>query len=434
MTWHQKYRIKAYVQSCMWIGPAMAAVAALLLRKCIFKIDIATHWAPMGFDESGARGLTGIIAGAMLTFVVFLLSMLLLAVQIASAQLTPRVIAGAFRDVVIRRCVSYFVFAFVFAASTQTHMGQQVPGISVLCTGLLCIGGLILVFYVVSHIGRSLRPVSVVSLAASRGIDIIESVYPHKLVGLVPGQEGRHSEFPTDKPIRTVEYADKPGVLLAFDPTGLARIAAAVDCLIQSIPAVGDFVSKGDALFRIYGNSDGITDRQLHQYVMMGAERTVEQDPGFIFRVIVDIAIRALSPAVNDPTTAVVAIDQIHRLLLKVGHRDLGDGKVHDAAGRLRLVFPTPNWEDLVSLGITEIRQYGATSIQVLRRLRAMLEQLIEALPAHRDGPLRTQLSLLDEAAHRGFPDEWDRNAAGVSDYQGMGGARAAARREVTNG
>jgi uncharacterized membrane protein len=139
----------------------------------------------------------------------------------------------------------------------------------------------------------------------------------------------------------------------------------------------------------------------------------------------VDIAIRALSPAVNDPTTAVMAIDQIQPLLLQVGNRDLGDGKVRDSSGNLRLVFPTPNWEDFVSLGVSEVRLYGAGSIQVLRRLRAMLEDLVESLPADRHGPLRVQLSLLEEAASRNFPDAWDRQAAGVGDYQGLGGSRA---------
>lgn len=428
MTWIQKYRLRNYARSSIWIGPALAVIGAFIVRRITLLADGWTGCEMLGFDPAGAKDVTGVIAGAMLTFVVFLLSMLLLAVQIASSQLSPRIIAMAYRDPVLRRCVSYFTFAFVYSVGTQARIGARVPQFSVFCSVLLCIGGLIMVFGLVDHMGKSLRPVSVVTVAASSGVDVIASVYPNKLDGAKEVNESHHEVFQGGLPVRNVYYGQKGGVFLAFDATGLSRRAAAAKCVIQNVPAVGDFVANGDLLFRVYGTSDGISDADLHLHVAMGAERTREQDPAFVFRMIVDIAARALSPAVNDPTTAVVAIDQIHRLLLRVGNRDLGDGKIRDASGTLRLVFPTPNWEDFVALGVAEIRHYGAGSIQVLRRLRAMLEQLIEALPAHRHEPLRAQLSLLEDAANRSFPNAWDREAASVGDYQGLGGSRAIAR------
>ena len=99
----------------------------------------------------------------------------------------------------------------------------------------------------------------------------------------------------------------------------------------------------------------------------------------FAFRIIVDIAIRALSPAVNDPTTAVLAIDQLERLLRELGGRQLDPGMIYDGADELRLIIPVPDWEDFVSLAVSEIRLYGISSIQVPRRLSAMLEHLMEA-------------------------------------------------------
>ena len=428
MTWIQKYRIKAYLASCMWIGAAFAILAAMVARRLVFEIGARTAWAPMTFDEEGARALTGIVAGAMLTFVVFVLSMLLLAVQIASSQLTPRIIAGAFRTAAIHRSMSYFVFAFAFAAGTQGRAGPNVPELAVFCTMLLGVIGLIVVFHAVDYIGNSLRPVSVVSKVACLGIKVIETVYPKPWVESQPSQETRYDDSQRKAPARVVPYPGKGGVFLAFDAAGLAKIAAESDCLIENVPTVGDFVAKDDAMFRLYGDSSGITDKQLHLHVAMGAERTAQQDPGFVFRVIVDIAIRALSPAVNDPTTAVMSIDQIHRLLLKLGRRDLGDGTVRDSTGQLRLVFPTPNWEDFVALGVAEIRLCSGVGIQVLRRLRAMLDQLVEALPPHRHAPLREQLLLLDEAVNQNFSSEWDRKAARDADYQGLGGVRATKR------
>ena len=142
----------------------------------------------------------------------------------------------------------------------------------------------------------------------------------------------------------------------------------------------------------------------------------------FVFRIIVDIASKALSPAINDPTTAVLAIDQLHHLLRDVGRRSLADGCEEDRAGEVRLVYRTPNWEDFVQLSTTEIRQYGNDSIQIMRRLRSMLENLIATLPERRAPILHRELSLLTSSTRRSFPDSDDQELAAGSDPQGMGG------------
>jgi uncharacterized membrane protein len=148
---------------------------------------------------------------------------------------------------------------------------------------------------------------------------------------------------------------------------------------------------------------------------------------------MVDIASKGLSPAINDPTTAVLALDQIHHLLREVGQRHLDDGRVRDRGGRLRLVYRTPDWEDFVQLAVTEIRQFGGSSIQVARRLRALLENLIQTLPAERAALLRQELELLHRSAERSFPEPEDRALADVSDPQGVGAkhGRSQADRQV---
>jgi uncharacterized membrane protein len=150
----------------------------------------------------------------------------------------------------------------------------------------------------------------------------------------------------------------------------------------------------------------------------------MEQDPAFAFRVLVDVAAKGLSPAINDPTTAVLAIDQLHHLLRHVGNRRLDNGEVRDAAGRVRLLYRTPDWEDFVTLAVTEIRHFGVGSIQVARRLRAMLEDLIQTVPEERAAILREELALLHRSADRFFTEPEDRALAEVSDSQGMGGTQ----------
>src|SRR5262249_13579752 len=151
--------------------------------------------------------------------------------------------------------------------------------------------------------------------------------------------------------------------------------------------------------------------------------------PAFVFRILVDIASKGLSPAINDPTTAVLVLDQIHHLLRNVGGRHLDNGEVRDPEGRLRLVYRTPDWEDFVRLAVTEIRQFGGSSIQIARRLRAMLENLVQTLPETRAVLLRQELALLERSAERSFAEPEDRALAGVSDLQGVGGSSVDSRR-----
>ena len=149
----------------------------------------------------------------------------------------------------------------------------------------------------------------------------------------------------------------------------------------------------------------------------------MEQDPMFAFRILVDIALKALSAAINDPTTAVLAIDQLHRLLRVVGKRSLSNEEIVDRSGRVRVILRTPNWEDFVHISFREIRQYGGGSIQIARRLRAAIENLIQTLPEHRHDALRVELTLLDRAIVSTHLFAEDLALARIPDSQGLGGS-----------
>jgi uncharacterized membrane protein len=155
----------------------------------------------------------------------------------------------------------------------------------------------------------------------------------------------------------------------------------------------------------------------------LGRERTIEQDPAFALRILVDIAIRALSPAVNDPTTAVQVLNYIEDLLLAIGRRQAeGRGALPDPEGRPRVVIPARHWEQYLDLAVTEIRLYGATSVQVSRRLRAMLEELRAGVAPERRVAVDAELRKLEASVAASFPDDGDRSLAGQSDRQGIGG------------
>ena len=154
-------------------------------------------------------------------------------------------------------------------------------------------------------------------------------------------------------------------------------------------------------------------------------ERTFDQDPKYPIRLLVDIAIKALSPAINDPTTAVQTIDQLEDLLRRLGSAELDAGYVFDESGALRLVFPTPTWEDYLTLAFDEIRHFGSSSVQVMRRMRSALVGLADSLPnQERLEVVRRYLEHLDRVIEASPFDVEDKIMARQEDRQGIGLSR----------
>ena len=417
MTWLQRYRLRNFLKSSVWLPPLLGILGALLANQLMQSADRLWGWQGVA-SVTGSQGVLTALASSMLTFIVFVFSILLLVVQLASAQLTPRVIAYFYRSRILKLSLTLFVFVFTFNLAVLARIGDSIPALSVRLAAYSSLAAIGVFLYMIETVGKSLRPVSVLTGVGRVGSAVIEAVYPHRVTaaGSAPGSR---PAMPSGDCRRTVPNV-RPGVVLAFDPDGLCALARRADCLVELVPQVGDFVAQGDPLFRLHGGD--VDDRDLQQAIAIGPERTMEQDPAFAFRIIVDIAAKALSPAINDPTTAVLALDQLHHLLRTVGSRDLDTGQVRDEAGQLRVAYRTPDWDDLVSLAVTEIRHYGKDSIQVARRLRAMLENLIQAVPQERAVRLREELDLLHRTVERNFLDGEDRTRAARPDSMGMGG------------
>ena len=224
---------------------------------------------------------------------------------------------------------------------------------------------------------------------------------------------------------QTVKYSGKPRTVASLDVGALVAQARQAGGTIVMVCAVGDTLVEGADLLRVHGAGTPLPEDALLSAVRLGRERTFEQDPKYPIRLLVDIAIKALSPAINDPTTAVQTIDQLEDLLRRLGAADLDAGYVADEAGALRLVFPTPTWEDYMTLAFDEIRQFGSSSVQVLRRMRAALVGLAESLPNEdRVQTVRRYLKHLDRAIETSSFDVEDRRMALEEDRQGIGLSR----------
>jgi uncharacterized membrane protein len=419
MSWLRRYHVRLYLRNSIWVLPALSIPAALLTVALVVRIDHAFGWQ-MSISPETARLIMSTVAGSMFTMLVLVCSTVLVAVQLASAQLTPRIIALIYRNSFRKAALALFFFSFTFSVAVLVRIDDRVPVIAAYLAAYGFLLNLALFLLFIDGMGKTLRPISAfrgVGLAARK---IIHTVYPSPLKEGDPTPE--EIEMRLNGQPRTVRSVED-GAVLGFDRKGLLALAVRSLCVIELVPEVGDFIAAGDPLFRIYEGGDNLSDSTLQHLVAIGHERTLEQDPLFAFRIIVDIANKALSPAVNDPTTAVLAIDQIHHLLRDIGNRYLAEGHERGPTGKLRLIYRTPNWEDFVLLGTTEIRQYGDESIQVQRRLRAMLENLIETLPERRVPVLKKELALLTTSSKRSFPDVDDQNLAEAADLQGIGGS-----------
>jgi uncharacterized membrane protein len=220
---------------------------------------------------------------------------------------------------------------------------------------------------------------------------------------------------------QTVSTHGSPQVVQSIRIADLVELARQQEAVIEVAAAVGNTVFEGLPLLKVHGARAAIDENALLRCFNVGDERTFEQDPKYAIRLMVDIAIKALSPAINDPTTAVQALDQIEDMLMRLGSRHLEIGDYHDAQGALRLIIPFPTWEGFLLLALEEIRFCGSTSVQVMRRMNALVRNLGEVLPPERKEDLEYWESRLHDTIARSFSDKEEKDNASVADRQGLG-------------
>jgi len=422
MNWTSRNRLASYLRSSLWIIPVVAAVIEQISAAFVFALDARLGWGGLGFGVDGAKALCGAVVTFALSFVVFTFGSLLVAIQVASGQYTPRIIATTLlRDNVIRYTVGGFVFALLFAIKALNSIETSVPQLAVFITGLLGLGCLVAFLFVIDYAARMLRPVSLVKRLGDAELKVLEKMYPEKLAG-TPAAPGTHVTVVSSIE-RTLLHRGSSGIVLSVNLPHLLAEAEKANGVIEFAPQVGDFVGADEPLFFLHGGAAAIDDDTLRQSVIFGIERTMEQDPLFGVRILVDIAIKALSAAINDPTTAVLAVDQLQRVLRSAGRRNLRTAFILGSSATVRVIFRTPDWDDFVQLTFAEIRFYGASNMQIARRLRAMIINLCNTLPPERHDALRLQADLLDQMLEKLYPLAEDLALARIPDSQGLGGS-----------
>ena len=421
MSWNLRYRVKSYIRNALWVIPLVAVLLEQVIWWVVHRLDARLGWRGLGLGVTGAEELFNSVTTLTLSFIVFTFGSLLVAIQIASGQYTPRIIATTLlRDNVIRYTAGIFVFTFIFSVKAAGRMESSVQQLVAFITANLGLTCIVAFLYLIDHAAKMLRPVSLVRRVGEDGLAVIESLYPEQFTEVESITSPQQSVGAT---VRTILHRGKAAIVIAVNVKKLVAEAEKANGVIEFAPQVGDFVGSGEPLFRLHGAARAVDEHKLRASVVFGGERTIEQDPLFAVRILVDIAIKALSKAINDPTTAVLAIDQLNRLLRRAGKRNLGTDQILDRSGEVRVIFQSPNWEDFVNLAFSEIRFYGAENIQIARRLRAMIANLKDTLPTQRHPPLFVELDLLDRMIEKVYILPEDLKLARIPDPQGLGGS-----------
>lgn len=359
--------------------------------------------------SSGMIALTGIV-----------FSLAIIMVQFSATAYSPRLVLWVARDAVVSHALGVFTSTFLYALALLAWVDREgsgkVPFFSTWMVFFLLLASVGMFVALIERVGL-LQVNRMLFFAADQGRDAIQQLY----LSTRPTQPGKTNDLSRLKATQTLIYSGRPQVIQAIRIAELLNLAKQSGALIEIVTAVGDTVLEKSAMLRVYSARQPLHEEALKGAFEIGDERTFEQDPKYALRLLVDIAIKALSPAINDPTTAVQALDQIEDMLIRLGSSPIEIGDYHDEQGELRLIVPFPSWEDFLRLSLDEIRFCGANSVQVMRRMNALIQNLGNVLPAERRSALSYWERRLEGTVQRTFEDAQEKKDASVADRQGLG-------------
>jgi uncharacterized membrane protein len=412
---HLSLHLPRIVRSKMWVVPLLCVLGGVALSFVTLAIDRANDYGLVGTDLTGSptsvQNVLTAIATATVTLGSLVLTVTTVAVQLAMGQFSPRIVAALLHDRRSQLAIGLFGATFVYALLVLRAVDDQagvVPGLSVIVAGALMLASIAGLFLFVQHAGRQLRASGLIDLVGDNSRRQFDQLYP----------VDRPSQDELDPRIVT---SAEPGAVVEIFESRLVAAARRADCVLELLPAMGDFVPAGSPLLRVHGDPTRVDASELVPLVVLASERTHADDAAYGFRKLVDIAVRSIAQPFDDPTTCVQAIDRLHDGLRQLTTRPFPSGRHCDEDGQIRLLVRTMTWDGYVRLAFDEIRLAGVKSPQVTRRLVAALEDVKTVAPPERQPALDRELRLLTAAVQRHYDDDEDVRAALTADAQGIG-------------
>jgi uncharacterized membrane protein len=420
-----KLRFSRWLREHGWVVPGAYVVAALVAGAVLPQID--RHHTLGGIrliETSAVEQLLGAIASGMIAFTAIVFSISLLVAQFWNTAYSFRLMQWLRKTPLTGHAFGVFSATFVYALMALAVVGRNPTSHLVLTEVFslaLLLASVLLFLLLLYGTLRQMNLSYVLALIGRRGREVIDDLYgdPGSSPAVDPGRDLDGASAESGRFV----HVGEPLVVVAVDFRRLVDLATQAEAAIVIEAGVGDTLLNGSVVARVHGGT--IPTEQIKKAFLLGTERTMEQDPKFALRLLVDVAIKALSPAVNDPTTAVQALDQIEDLLRRMGVRTLDLGRLVGVRGFTRVTYPAPTWDDLLALATDEIRMYGAGSLQVARRLRLLFLNLAATVAPERKAAVEDRLRRLDASVGEDIT-ETDRADALVPDPQGLGLSHAA--------
>ena len=415
----------------LWLIPMIYAAASFLCGITLPRLEQAYSPYDSGISVASAQAFFSAVASGMigLTGIVFTIGLVM--VQFSAIAYSPRLVLLLARDPRLFHSLGVFIATFTYSLSVLLYVDRNGSGAVPILSGVVVAGLLLLSMLLFSALMKGLRDLQityVLHTIGDRGREVLRETFQRldeeedsqSKCGRVAGNVSELGAV-----VQTLRYFAPPRTITSLDIGDLVRQAHKAGAVIVMVCGVGDTLVENTLLLQVHGAGTTLPERNLLRAIHFGFERTSEQDPKYPIRLLVDIAIKALSPAINDPTTAVQAIDQIEDLLRRLGGHDLDAGYGYDADGVLRLIFPMPTWEDYLVLAFDEVRHYGAGSVQVMRRLKSALLGLADSVTADtRIEAVHRYLKQLDLTVDRSDLAADDQKTARQEDRQGLGLSR----------
>lgn len=417
--------LRDLVRTRLWPVPAAAVVAALLLGLGLPRLDSAVDGrlsttvghVLFGGDSDAARSLLGVIGTSMITVTSLTFSLTVVTLQLASSQFSPRLLRTFTRDRFVQATLALFLATFTYALTVLRAVrspgdnGQRefVPQIAVTVAFVLAVASVLGLVLFLAHLSEQIRVETMlrnVHRDASHTMDDVLPMRdgragppaPEEHAGTTSCAVDRHS--PSDE---LTVLARDDGFLNWVNEDKLLTVATDEDVLVVLDVHPGMFLVRGTPVGVVRPLVGGRLEAEpavpvtesVARCLHAGIERTAAQDVGYGLRQLVDVANKALSPGINDPTTAIHALGHISAFLCDLADRDLGDKLLHDETDRVRVVLRRPDLAAYVDLGISQPRRYGAEDPQVLQRILAVLLDLSHRVTPAQQSVVSDQLRRL---------------------------------------
>lgn len=391
------------LRESFWFLPALMAAGAIALSFGLTSLDAVVDdrtyrrhdWIYL-FGPEGARAILSAIASSMITVAGLTFSITMLTLQLASSQFGPRLLRNFLRDrgnqLVLGTFIATFVYCLLVLRTVKGVEGSSfVPHISVAVGILLSIASLAVLIYFIHHTAHSIRVETILaSLAAETGA-AIERLFPEKVGREVPAErEPDRSMAPVDAATARLIRPERSGYVQMVDGDALMNRAVDLGIVVHLAVGPGAFVTPDDVLMSAAPGAriDAAAADGLRAALVIGAERTPNQDLAFSIRRIVEIAQRALSPSVNDPTTAIYCIDRLGEALARLAERKMPEARRLDPEGHLRIVVQPVSFATLAHDSFSAVARYGMADADVVRALLRMLDRLADGIPTAERGVL----------------------------------------------